>query len=394
MPCRHHGFERASPGFDYDFLDGVDANPSYCTQQNPAVPSLQDQNHQTQPDVGTTLIASGGSQNVNAYVVNTEEGTAIGGGVVKDIVEEVLEDVVQEVVEEVWLTPPVPYTGQTFSTKKEAREFYNSYAKRVGFFYPYKHYTPFVFDKGTEQSSVCQFQYWLLPNNIFVYGYGKRNYRVTTLEDEENYYCECSKFDRDGMLCCHIMKVMPRLGVKAIPQRYILKRWTQEAVPDNEGAATNAHVQADFIACVEGCASKEVYTIMDNHIRLMRSEVDEMKKKKKSSAQRGHRFPAFVPDDGPNVPIAVAGDTCDLSEPLGLNDLPANPNVPKNAGVDNPPRSKVKGRKKEKRLKRGMNAEAKRKNKCGICKLTGHNAARCPDKIGIEDGQSGSMAVN
>jgi hypothetical protein len=24
-------------GFDYNFLDGVDANPSYCTQQNPDV---------------------------------------------------------------------------------------------------------------------------------------------------------------------------------------------------------------------------------------------------------------------------------------------------------------------------------------------------------------------
>ena len=41
---------------------------------------------------------------------------------------------------------------------------------------------------------------------------------------------------------------MTRLGVKAIPQRYILKRWTQEAVLDNEGDAPNAHVQADFIA--------------------------------------------------------------------------------------------------------------------------------------------------
>ncbi|RLM55825.1 hypothetical protein C2845_PM10G05980 [Panicum miliaceum] len=171
---------------------------------------------------------------------------------------------------------------------------------------------------------------------------------------------------------------------------------------------------------VEGCASKETYTIMDNHIRLMHSEVDEMKKKKKSSTQRGggRRFPASVPDDGPNVHIPAAGDTCDLSEPLGLNYLPANPNVPKNAGVSapistipsgnnsggpggnpaeldgsgamtqqdvgNPLRSKVKGRKKEKRIK----------NKCEICKLIGHNATRCPDKIGIEDGQSGSMVVN
>jgi hypothetical protein len=84
---------------------------------------------------------------------------------------------------------------------------------------------------------------------------------------------------------------------------------------------------------VEGCTSKEVYTIMYNHISLTRSEVDEMKKKKKSIAQRGRIFPASIPDDGPNVPIAAVGDTCGLSEPLGFNDLPANPNVPKNAGV-------------------------------------------------------------
>ena len=48
--------------------------------------------------------------------------------------------------------------------------------------------------------------------------------------------------------------------------------------------------------------------------------------------------------------------------------------------VGNPPRSKEKGRKKEKRLKKGMNAEAKKKNKCGICKSSGHNAATCAKK--------------
>jgi hypothetical protein len=44
----------------------------------------------------------------------------------------------------------------------------------------------------------------------------------------------------------------------------------------------------------------------------------------------------------------------------------------------------VKGRKKEKRLKKGMNAEPKRKNKCRICKSTDHNAARCSKKAGEE----------
>ena len=61
------------------------------------------------------------------------------------------------------------------------------------------------------------------------------------------------------------------------------------------------------------------------------------------------------------------------------------------AGVGNPPRSKVKGRKKEKRFKKGMNAESKRKNKCSLCKKTDHNAARCPKKK--EDVGSGPVAL-
>jgi hypothetical protein len=43
----------------------------------------------------------------------------------------VLEDVAEKVLEEVWITPPVPYTDQTFSSKQEAREFYNSYGKHL-----------------------------------------------------------------------------------------------------------------------------------------------------------------------------------------------------------------------------------------------------------------------
>ena len=155
-----------------------------------------------------------------------------------------------------------------------------------------------------------QFQYLLVPNNNFVYGYGKRTYLVTAVVEEESYYCECSKFDRDGMLCCHIMKILTRLGVKNIPQRYILKRWTQEAIQGGENAEPNAHVPAEFIArgmplntkrtlwftnlstafaslAVEGCVSKETYTVMDNHIKLMQAEIAEIKQRKKKQCSKG-----------------------------------------------------------------------------------------------------------
>ena len=193
-----------------------------------------------------------------------------------------------------------------------------------------------------------QFQYLLVPNNNFVYGYGKRTYLVTAVVEEESYYCECSKFDRDEMLCCHIMKILTRLGVKNIPQRYILKRWTQEAIQGGENAEPNAHVPAEFIArgmplntkrtlwftnlstafaslAVEGCVSKETYTVMDNHIKLMQDEIAEIKLRKKSNARkaRGANRARSVNADGSNgaanMGIIGSTDTQVVFDPMVQN---------------------------------------------------------------------------
>ena len=128
------------PEFDYDFLDGVNAtpfygiqdgvnaNPSYCTQPD-LVLTLQEKNHVEQQHVGDTLIARSGTQNANTCAITIQEAATVTDGVVEQLVEGVLEDVAEKVLEEVWITPPVPYTDQTFSSKQEAREFYNSYGK-------------------------------------------------------------------------------------------------------------------------------------------------------------------------------------------------------------------------------------------------------------------------
>jgi hypothetical protein len=66
----------------------------------------------------------------------------------------------------------------------------------------------------------------VVPIKGSVFGYGKQSYRVETNFDTETYTCECCKFSRDGLLCCHIMRVMVQLGaIDYIPQQYILRRW-------------------------------------------------------------------------------------------------------------------------------------------------------------------------
>ncbi|RLM86579.1 hypothetical protein C2845_PM04G10870 [Panicum miliaceum] len=369
---------RFPPEFDYDFLDESDANPPYCTQAE-----VGDIEHVPNQEPAAVSICNYLAVDGNNLAETTQDVQANA-------------DNTQElaIVEEIWSTPPVPYTGQIFSTKQEAREFYNSYAKRIRFsvrtgtlrlseghgrktkegksaaesddsnyevgdsepenkneendnedgekkkkldggkrrkrekmhhtdykarmvvkligdrwhviffapdhnhdlvvkssmkkfmrshkgipkqekdfialfhgcnlstgrimqlmneFYGSAQLVPYEakdeFEKTAEYNvkPEGQFQYWLVPNNKSVYAYGKRTYLVTAIEDEGSYYCECSRFDRDGVICCHIMKIMTRLGVETIPNRFILKRWTQEAVPENENGNANAHVQADFI---------------------------------------------------------------------------------------------------------------------------------------------------
>ncbi|XP_071685140.1 protein FAR1-RELATED SEQUENCE 5-like [Lolium perenne] len=63
----------------------------------------------------------------------------------------------------------------------------------------------------------CNF-YKLEPNRGWCAKYGTRTYLVTANKEEGTYYRECSKMDRDGILCCHILKIFTHLGVDEIPE--------------------------------------------------------------------------------------------------------------------------------------------------------------------------------
>ncbi|XP_021321689.1 protein FAR-RED IMPAIRED RESPONSE 1-like [Sorghum bicolor] len=248
------------------------------------------------------------------------------------------------------------------------------------------------FEKTAEYDvkPVGQFQYWLEPNNSFVFRYGKRNYLVTAIEEDESYCCECSKFDRDGIICCHIMRVMVRMGVKLIPERYILKRWTQQAIASDTNQVQNVNAPVGLVArgmpltsektlrltnattafvaiAVEGCTNDENYAILEKHIKEMRSEFEEIKKRTMANRQ--------------NTSGAEGGATEGAQNGTGVSTL-SGPSLqtagavagPNTSSVANAPKSKAKGRRKEKAHKKGMNGQAKRKNKCGICKSYDHNA--------------------
>jgi hypothetical protein len=184
--------------------------------------------------------------------------------------------------------------------------------------------------------------YRLVPNNTRVYGYGRREYIVTTIVDEQSYYCECCKFDRDGMLCCHILKVFVTLGIKIIPDNYILERWAQEPLVATTGGgdAANMFVQPDLVArgmplsgrrtlwftnlskafadlAANGCMSIKAYKTMQDHIKIMRSKLNVLKKKRKACKQvSSAAVPAYAPSTSTPV-VGVAGAAADSPAPAG-----------------------------------------------------------------------------
>ncbi|XP_071680003.1 protein FAR1-RELATED SEQUENCE 5-like [Lolium perenne] len=89
------------------------------------------------------------------------------------------------------------------------------------------------------QSSMCynikeiaQYTYQVYCITKFVPNYYNRSYEVYADPENGEYRCACCKFERDGILCCHILKAMLQLGVCEIPVRYILRRWTWSAEED------------------------------------------------------------------------------------------------------------------------------------------------------------------
>jgi len=44
----------------------------------------------------------------------------------------------------------------------------------------------------------------------------------------KTFNCICSKFERDGILCCHVLRLFTQFGINEIPEHYIKQRWTKK----------------------------------------------------------------------------------------------------------------------------------------------------------------------
>ncbi|KAK1685552.1 hypothetical protein QYE76_046400 [Lolium multiflorum] len=138
--------------------------------------------------------------------------------------------------------------------------------------------------------------YQLVPNNEKCYLYGGRYYMVNANGGQFN--CECCKFERDGLLCCHVLKVFTHIGVDAIPEQYILRRWTPAALEtvvqptvqaqddvmpeESRQKLRFANLSTKFVALAKlASASDQHDAIARRHIREMTTEFAQLNKVKR-----------------------------------------------------------------------------------------------------------------
>ena len=147
------------PDLDEDFLDAfgldyVTGNPTFCTQV-PAIPEIpqpndEHVNQQILPsfsEVGYAGLAEAAPAVLeevlptifeirlsfeHARIEDRNEGSTANPVVVDNELNGAGNEVAEE-EEEVWSTPQLPHNRLSFASLDEAKEYYNSYAKRAGF---------------------------------------------------------------------------------------------------------------------------------------------------------------------------------------------------------------------------------------------------------------------
>lgn len=170
--------------------------------------------------------------------------------------------------------------------------------------------------------------------------------------------------DRDGILCCHILKMFTHLGVDEIPERYILKRWTQAAVagsappatapqtdvmpPESQKQLRHANLNMSFSKVANLASASDAATaILNRHIRAAATEISHLnksrKKNKTTSAGPSNSAPTVIPRD--------------------------------------PAKSIPKGRPQVHRTVSALELHPKKKITCSLCGEGNHNCATCPTRL-------------
>ena len=66
-----------------------------------------------------------------------------------------------------------------------------------------------------------------------------RKYLVLVDLEQENYSCICARFQKDGILCSHILRTLIQINRYTLPEKNFIDRWRPIEKKQIRNAATN-----------------------------------------------------------------------------------------------------------------------------------------------------------
>jgi hypothetical protein len=149
-----------------------------------------------------------------------------------------------------------------------------------------------------------------------LFNYKKPEYRrdvFTVCVDRKNetYECECAKFEKDGILCCHILRLFTQFDVVKIPAQYILPRWT---IKFREDELLLQKKQSIDVPGAEASASSLRYAMLLNSVNDVCADISRDPNKSKQFIEEVHKLHKRLMDEN-NEEQQTDGNSVILKDP-------------------------------------------------------------------------------
>ena len=213
--------------------------------------------------------------------------------------------------------------------------------------------------------------------NYAIKEHRQRNYIVQVNLQNEEYSCICCKFDKNGVLCYHILKVMLHLEVEKIPEKYFIDRWRKKSQRLNYSNPMPEQIDSDSLrynlasrrlvhTASKASKSKEKLRYLLIEIERVDEHMDAMDKFPEST---GETQPPTKPTSTRTVSNLFNASVQEGTSPT--------------IEILDPDKANTKGRPRmltiKERIKLGIFY------KCSICKEYGHTKRKCTNKHLVVD---------
>ncbi|XP_044974026.1 protein FAR1-RELATED SEQUENCE 9-like [Hordeum vulgare subsp. vulgare] len=224
-------------------------------------------------------------------------------------------------------------------------------------------------------------------------------YFVHAVKDEGLFECSCHYFEMNGLICAHIIRAMVHLNVQAIPQQYLLERWSEAATtsmgrtgrlldfghPSTNTLKYNSLCRRLTWLASNACCNDDAYRILDDAIKALEPAIAAAKRGATPDQQATQHSEPPTPPAATTV--TVNGDMPQRER----SDMLQNPaRVPKKGRpTDREKRKKTLVEQRDDEQKKKMKQQGKKATtsdkttaqkrtvRCKHCNELGHNIQTC-----------------